>query len=493
MTISFNQIPGGLRVPFVGAEIDSSLASQGPALLVYRGILIGQKTDDGTAAAGSLHRVTSAAQVSQLAGRGSMLHRMAIAWFASNTSTELWIGVLADDGSAVAAEGTITVEDEDPSGATAGTLALYLGGVRVTVAVAEDDEQDDVAAAINTAINANSDLPVTSSVEANVVTVTFRHGGEVGNGYDMRDSYRDGEKVPDGITVDYDLPSGGQTNPDLSDLIAVLGDSWYHIWSHPYTDSGSLTAIENELASRFGPLRMIDGVAITSHAGSHSALTTLGDGRNSPHSSIVAQPGINVLTPPMEYAAEVAAITAYYGQIDPARPFQTLRMTHALPPVETDRFTLEERNQLLFEGIATTRVGAGDVVRLDRMITTYQEDDAGADDDAYLDVNTPLTLMYLRHDWRVRMQTRYPRHKLADSGTRFGPGQAVMTPQLGLAEAFGWFKEKEEQGLVENFAQFKQDAIAARNGSDPNRLDILLPPDLINQLIVVAGKFQWRL
>ena len=63
MTISFNQTPSALRVPFVSVEFDASQASQGPALLAYRALLVGQRTSGGTAVANSLHRVTSAAQV----------------------------------------------------------------------------------------------------------------------------------------------------------------------------------------------------------------------------------------------------------------------------------------------------------------------------------------------------------------------------------------------------------------------------------------------
>ena len=489
MAISFNQIGNDLRVPFVAAEFDPSRASQGPALLAYKALLVGQKLAAGTAVADTLYKVTSVAQVITLAGRGSMLHRQAIAWFAANTSTELWIGVLDDDGAAVKNARTITVTGP----ATAdGTLVLYPGGERITVAVTSGDVQNDIAAAINTAINAALDLPATSGVAANVVTVTQRNAGAAGNDYDIRDSYRDGEALPAGVTVAYAQTVAGATNPVLTNLIAALGDEWYHLWSHPYTDATSLTAIEGELASRFGPLRMIDGVAITSAFGSHATLTSLGDGRNSPHSVIAAQPGANPLTPAAEFAAEYAGIIARYGAADPARPFQTLAMTHALPPARVDRFTFSERNLQLFDGIATSRVGAGDVVQVERPVTTYQENAAGADDTAYLDVTTMLTLMYLRYSFRVRMQTRYPRHKLANDGTRFGAGQAVMTPKLGAAEALGWFRQMETLGLVEDFASFKASLLVERSVTDANRLDVLLPPDLINQLVVTATQIQFR-
>jgi phage tail sheath gpL-like len=492
MSISFNEIPSALRVPFVSAEFDSSQASQGPALLAYRALIIGQPAN-GTVVNNTLYRVTSVEQVIALAGRGSMLHRQAIAWFASNKVTETWIGVVFDDAAGVAATGTITVTG--PATA-AGTIALYLGGERVTVGVNSGDVQNAIATAIAAAINANLDLPVTAAAATNVVTVTFRNKGTVGNRYNLRHSFRDGEALPAGVAltiVQTGSVVAGTTNPALTNLIAALGDIWFQIWTHPYTDATSLTAIETELSSRFGPMRMIDGLAITSESGTFSGLTTLGGSRNSQHSCVVAPPGLNPLTPPMELAAEAAAITARFGAIDPARPFQTLPFSHAVPVAEADEWTLEERNLLLFEGIATSRIAAGGVVQMDRLITTFQENSAGADDTAYLDATTLLTLLYLRYSWRVRIQSRFPRHKLASDGTRFGPGQAVITPKIGKAEALGWFQQMEQLGLVEGFDQFKTDLVVERNATDVNRMDWLLSPDLINQLIVGAARFAFRL
>lgn len=489
MTISFDGI-GSPRVPFIAVEIDASQASQGPALLTYRALLIGQKTSAGTALANSLHIVTSVEQVITLAGRGSMLHRMAIGWFAVNRATEVWIGVLADNGAGNEAEGTITVTGP----ATAdGTIALYIGGVRITVGVASGDTDIDIADAIDTAINDATDLPFTSAVVDEVVTATFRHKGLVGNGHDIQHSLTTGESLPAGVGLTIVQPTGGTSNPTLTSLIAAMGDIWFNVIAHPYTDATSLTAIEQELASRNGPMRMIDGLAITAANSAFSTLVTLGDSRNSPHSVIVAPSGVNAHTPSMERAAEVAGLLAFYGSADPARPFQTLAMVNERPVAQADRWTLEERDQLLRHGIATTRVEAGDVVQLDRIITTYKTNAAGGADTAYLDATTLLTLMYLRFSFRARIQAKYPRHKLVDDGTRVGAGQAVITPKIGKAEALGWFREMETLGLVENFDQFKDDLIVERNVTDRNRLDFFLPPDIANQFIVGATKIGFRL
>jgi phage tail sheath gpL-like len=489
MTISFNSIPSSIRIPFVSVEIDNTLANQGAALLAYRVLLVGQKTSAGTAAANSLTRVTSASQVLTLAGRGSMLHRMALRYFQNNAFTETYIGVVEDNGAGVAANGTITVSG--PSTA-AGTVNLYLGGTLVTVAVASGDSANSIATAINAAINANLDLPVTSTVLNAVVTVTFRHKGLVGNSFDMRANYQDGEAYPAGVSLAFVALASGTTAPALTTLIAAMGDMWFQVWGMPYADSTTLTAVEAELSSRFGPMRMIDGVAITSAAGSASTLGTLGDTRNSPHVCITSQPGELPLTPPMEFAAAVAAVVALNANIDPARPFQTLALACVLEPAESDLFTNTERNLLLFDGVSTSKASGG-VVQIERLVTTYQTNGAGASDPSYLDATTMLTLLYLRFSFRNRILTRYPRHKLANDGTRYGAGQAVITPLIGKAEAVAWFREMEELGLVENFDSFVANLVVERNGSDANRLDFLLPPDLINQFIVGAVKIQFRL
>lgn len=489
--MQFNEIPTTLRVPFVAVEFDNSLAQQGAALLPYRALIIGQKIAAGTAAANSLHRVTTPEQVRDLAGRGSLLHRQAIAWFANNRFTETWIGVLEDNAAGVAASGSVLFGGAPTA---AGTLSLYIGGELIQVGVAAGAALADIASDVADAINAAADLPVTAAVNGvtpEQVDITARNKGEAGNDIDIRVNYQDGEELPAGLTATITAMANGATNPLLTNLIAALGDEWFQVWAHPYTDATSLTAIEGELADRFGPLRMIDGVAITAANDTHSNLGTLGDGRNSPHSCIVSTQ--NSPTPAFEYAAEVAAVVAFYANIDPGRPFQTLPLARAKAPAEADRFTLEERNLLLFDGISTTRVAAGGVVQIERLITTYKTNAAGAADTSYLDVTTMLTLLYLRYSFRNWILQRYPRHKLAGDDVRIASGQPIITPKIGKAEAIAWFRAMEELGLVENFAGFKEALVVERNAQNVNQLDWKLPPDIINQFIVGGVQIQFRL
>jgi len=490
VTISFNLIPQGLRVPGIFVEFDNSQAQPGLGGQPRRILVLAQKLPAGTALADTLVRLTTADQAKLAGGEGSMLHHIFEALKRQNRFTETWAVPLDDNGAGAQAAGTITFG----GAATApGTLNLYVAGRRVQIAVASGDAAADVATKAAAAITAATALPVTAVVDggtAEQVNVTARHAGELGNDIDLRFNRNAGEETPAGLTHTIVAMTGGTGNPDLASAIAALGDEWFHDWVLPYTDATSLTAVGAELLDRWGPTRPIDGYAYACRAGTHSALGTFGAGRNSPFVSVMGVEGSP--TPPYEWAGALAGVVSAAANTDPARPYQTLALRGVLPPDEGSRFTLDERNLLLFDGISTFTVDADGTVRLERLITTYQTNDAGSEDTSYLNANRLHTLSFLRASFRTRFATKYPRHKLGSDGTRYGPGQAILTPKAAKAEAVALFREWEALALVENVDQFKADLVVERNADDPDRLDFLLPPDLVDQLRIVGAQISPR-
>lgn len=490
MAISFNQIPAGMRVPFAYVEFDASGARRGSSVQPYKILVMGQKTSSGSVDELVPTRVTSKEQAAAYFGAGSLLHGMFTALFANNKTTEAIAIAIDDATSSAAAVGALLF-----GGTLAnGTLNLYIAGRLVRVPVLGSDTLAGLATRVAAVINANPALPVTAAVdgeEDKQVNLTAKNKGTLGNQIDVRLNYQDGEETPAGLTVAITAMADGATDPDVSEIIAVMGEDMYNLIALPWVDGTSLGAIEAELADRWGPIRMADGVAVAARNASHATLGTLGNSRNSEHLVVLGTKGMP--TPPWEYAAAVAGVAALSAQVDPARPFQTLPVFGVLPPASADRFTIEERNLLLHDGISTHTVDAGGTVRVERLITTYKTNPLGAADEAYLDLTTLLTISYLRYDFRNYFMGKYPRHKLASDGTRFAPGQAVITPKIGKAEAIAKFREWEGRGLVENIDQFKEELIVERNSQDPNRLDFFLPPDLVNQLVVTAVKIGFRL
>ena len=486
--ISFDSIPLDNRTPGVFVEIDATRATGGLPSTGQRILVIGQRLAAGAVAALVPTRIVTAGQAAQAFGRGSRLALMLAALKTANDATECWAIALDDAGAGVAATGTITVAG--PATA-AGAIALRIDGIAVPVAVPAGATAAQVATAIAAAVNALPDLPVTAAAAAAVVTLTARNKGTAGNDIDLRANFYQGEQLPAGIGLVLAAMAGGAANPDIGLAFAALGDAQYPTLVLPFADAGTLAAVDAELGARSGPMRMIESMAYGGLRGSPGALAAIGAARNGPYVSLIGAKASP--THPSCWAAAYAGQIAFYGGIDPARPFQTLALPGVLAPAIPDRFSHAERELLLRDGISTFTVDAGGTVLIERAITTYQVNAQGIEDIAYLDVNTPLTLFYLRRAVRSRIALKFPRHKLADDRANFGAGQNVVTPKIIRAELLALFRDLEEAGLVEDLDQFKADLIVQRNAADPNRVDALIPPNIVNQLRVFAGRVEFRL
>jgi phage tail sheath gpL-like len=480
--ISFNQVPNGMRVPFLYAEFDASNAQQGNSVMPYQMLCLGQMLSSGTATANVPVLVSSVAQAISLFGAGSMLHAQVERILAANSFTPLWVIPQADAGSSVAATGTIVITG--PATA-AGTISLYVAGRQILVGVNSGDSVATIGANIVAAANAVNDLPVSAAFATATLTFTARNKGPLGNNIDIRLNYFTSDApVPTGVTLTITAMSGGTGAPSISAAISAMGEVQYNVILMAYNDATNIGLMNVELVSRWGPLRQNDGVAFICDQDTQGNLVTFGSALNTQF--LVCAGIYQCPMPSYEISASMGAVVAYYANQDPARPFQTLPLPGILAPALSARFTLLQRNVLLNNGIATLNVDSSGNVLIERAVTTYQKNSAGAPDTSYLDVNTVLTLSFLRYDFRNMWLTKYARYKLGADGTRFGPGQAIITPGLGAAEAIAKFGEWETAGYVQNLTQFKKDLICEINPSDPNRLDFLLPPNLINQLMVTG-------
>jgi phage tail sheath gpL-like len=488
--IQFSTIPSNLLVPFVGVEIDNSNAVQQGEGLPYRVLILGQKTTGGTGVPNTIVPVTSSTRIGELAGRDSVTFGPGEVLFQNNVSMATYLGLVDDNAAGTAATGSIVIAG---TATEAGTIKFYTARRIISVPVLATETAAVVAAKLKTELTAQeSTLPFKGGTLATAtIPLTFNHKGEVGNGYPIAHSWQDGDKVPAGLTVTITPFTIGATNPSLASIIAAMGDEPYQEVIHPYTDATTLTAIETEMRRRFSGTVMQDGIAITVKHGSHGTLTTLGGTRNSPHSIIASDLGPNPITPAFEWAAAIAGQAGMSLMNDPAQPLQTLLLNGVVG--SKVKFTqIPERNLLLAAGIATTTEVVTGAPQIERLVTTYRLNGAGAPDPSYRDVTTMMTLAYLRWSFRNWMRTKHARDKLKSNGGRIPAGQAIITPAIAEAEAIAWFMQMEELGLVENRDLFKENLHAERN-ADVNRLDILLPPDLMNQLIVTAAKIEFRL
>ncbi|KWN77062.1 phage tail sheath subtilisin-like domain-containing protein [Burkholderia stagnalis] len=492
MTIAFKNIPSNLRVPLFYAELDNSKANTGAT--TQRALIIGQMTSSGTGTPNTPQISQGATEAKTIGGQGSMLALMTAAYRAADPFGEVWYLPLADDPAAIAASGSIAIT----AAATAnGTLNTYIAGQRVTLSVTSTQTTAQIATALAAAINAVGDLPVTATASTSTVTITAKNKGLAGNDIDIRLNYRGaagGETTPAGLALTITAMSGGTTNPSLTTGLANLLDQPFDFIVMPYTDSTSLDAIKSFLSSttgRWSWSKQIYGHAFAAYRGTLGALTTFGTGRNDEHVSVMGF--YDSPSPAWVWAADVAGTSASALRADPARPLQTLALSTVLAPPLASRFALTDRNTLLWDGISTFTVAQDGTVAIENLITTYQLNSFGQPDNSYLEVETLFTLAYVLRQLQSVVTSKYARMKLAADGTRFAPGSAIVTPGIIKADLIAQYQTLEYDGFVQKSQQFAQGLIVQQNSTNPNRVDVLYPAVLIDQLRIFALLMQFSL
>ena len=491
MSVSFNTIPSGIRVPLFYAEMDNSAAATPTTQTAS--LLIGQMIDGGKAVAGTPVYVSTPAMAKELFGRGSMIARMVEAYRNVDSFGQLVVIPVAD-GSGTAATGKITCTG---TAAEAGTISLYIGSDRVQVAVTEKMTAENAAKAIADAIALNKDLPVTAQASTGAVTLTAKNKGTLGNDIILAVNLRgaiNGEKDVMGLGVEIEKMSKGATDPDLSVAIDAMGDEQYDFIGVPYCEAATLDKLTekmNDTSGRWSPFQMIFGHVYAAKRGDVNTLTTFGKNRNNQHETVVGiEPSLPTHT--AEVLAAYVARTSVFISADPARPTQTGVLTGVMASPAGSRFVQNERQTLLENGIATLTTTVGSVM-IERAITTYQKNAFGDADASYLDSETLHTSAYVLRQMKSIITSKYGRHKLASDGTRFGAGQAIVTPSVIRGELIALYRRLELEGIVENADLFKKYLIVERNVNNPNRLDVLFPPDYVNQLRIFAVLNQFRL
>ena len=484
MAVSFNQIPSDVRVPLCYVEFDNSGALMATPVMEWRVLLLGAAEPDCDGPLMVPTLITSADQAARLWGRGSMIASMFRYAKRQGGILETWGLAVPDPDAAVAATGEVTLSD---ACSQAGLISLYIGGERVRVVAQPGEALATLAGRLAAAINADGELPVKAQAQtdkAGSILLTCRWKGATGNDVDLRVNYASDDALPKGLHVACTAMSNGAGAPEMDGIIAALGDTWWKAMACPWLAKSERDVLEEWLDTQFGPLRQQECQVFGAFRGTLAEASAFGNAGNSELVSVMAL-GASPSNP-WDMAAAYALTAATSLADDPARPLQTLELTGIRAPAREDRWNMEERNILLFDGMATYMVASDDTVQIEREVTMYQKNSWGMADPSYLDVQTPATLGYWRYAVRSRIMQKFPRCKLADDGTRYGAGQAVVTPSVIRAELVALHAELEEKGLLENAEAFKADLVVERNKDDRNRLDVVATPDLVNQFRIFA-------
>jgi phage tail sheath gpL-like len=415
------------------AALEISVAPQ-------RILFIGQKTSAGTATSGALvENIPNDNSENTLFGENSMLAGMIRSAKLINKVTQMDAIGLSDAGGAVAATGTVAFSG---TATEDGTLYITVGSTysyRYEIAVESGDTATVIGGKLETAINADTKVPVTATNTTGSVELEAVNAGLEGNAIGLR--Y---EGSVGGITITLTAFASGATNPTITSIFNAIGDKRYQtiVWPSTYT----LSVLTNFLGERFNVTNeVLDGVGITTITDTYANLLTAGNAQNS--QSLVMF-GNRKLTdtdlkgPSMlelnnivssQFAALRAlrftdgasisryvnatrgALDAFGGPALASLPYFNSPF-YNLPIIPTAKgFTKEEVDDLADAGIS---VFGNNVTRtqiiLSDVLTTYKTDSAGNPDISFKYLNYVDTISNIREYMVNNLRARFSQCRLTE-------------------------------------------------------------------------------
>ena len=403
-------------------------------------LFVGQMVAAGSATGGNLYENIQDNSEDTLFGAASQLAGMIRAARKLNPVTRFDAIPLDDNGSGVAATGTIAFTGTIT---TAGTISITIGSeldYTFDLAVSVGDTATVIGDALVAAITANLDTPFTASNTTGTVTITAANDGTLGNFiglvYDLGDSV--------GVTCALTAMASGATDPTLTGVFDVVGNNRYQGIVWPYFADTS--EVRSFLDARFNVTNeVLDGVAITSSVDTLANHLTRLNALNSQSLVDICDETTNETAfkgpAQMELsyikAAQFTAIRAYRltadasisqfvittnGPLDsiggPAlasKPYFNTPMPD-LPLYATGRgFTDTEIEQLHDAG--GTVIGnnsAGNTVVMGEVVTTYKTDTAGNADISFKYLNYVDTISNVREYYVNNYRTRFAQSRLTE-------------------------------------------------------------------------------
>jgi phage tail sheath gpL-like len=487
MSITFNSVPSNAAASKVFVEQEAVNRGTGSPLIPHKKLVMGHYNSGKSPTANVAQLILSLADAWDRYGRGSQLAAM-IEKAGVQDGVPVYAIPLAPDGSGVAAVGSLAFSG---TATAAGTLAIYIAGRRVTVAVAVGDTAAEVATAVAAAVNADLDLPVTASADTGTVTVTSRWAGESSNQISLQMNRRDTDVTPAGLSVTVtDVGSGtaGEEDPDVSTALAGLGDTWFTEIAFPFLSADALTALKAAGVTRDDPGVNRPFWAFAGYTGTRSAFITELGNHNSEWLTFVPVHGSP--SPAYEIAASAAKLAAQVQQNTPGRPLKN----QILPGVsagDTNDQTYAENDATVKAGGSTTENTEGGGVKVIDLVTTRITTDAGADTDAWRFAEIIPNIQFKRYALeQVFKASPYDQAVVISDDDLPGPSYAIR-PRAAKSRCIQLVDDWVSRGMSTSRDEIVAGITAEINGDNAGRIDVLIPDVPSAGLRILAAKLEW--
>ena len=462
-TIAFDSIPGSIRVPGRYIEFNTRNAVRGLPQNPQKMLLVAPMLATGTQAPLEPVQLFSDAEAADLFGAGSWAHLCVTQAFTNNQYLDLTVIGLADAAAGVAATATITVAGAATS---VGVVSAIIAGKAYQVSVSNGEAATDLAERLAAVIN-TPDSPVQAVNAVGTITLTAKCKGEIGNELSISTKCTAAD-----VVLTPTVFAAGDVNADISEALDIVAGKHYHVISSAFSDVENAAKLSDHIESVSNAIEKRGCIGVMGWRGTLATGTTfsskLNDGR------ITVAWYKNAVEANAIIAAGYAAVLAF--EEDPAKPLNTLEVKGLSITPDSAWPLYAETNNALYNGLTPLTV-VSNRVQIMRAVSTYTTNATGTDDPALLDITTIRTLDYVRTAIDQRIALRFPRDKLMNK-----------TALRVRSEILDVLVKCEEAEILEDVLENKAKLVVQRNPNDANRLDAMVPADVVNGLHVFAAR-----
>jgi phage tail sheath gpL-like len=349
----------------------------------------------------TVYSVLSPEQAGDLFGFGFQAHRLVRAAWKGSQGVPMYVMPVDDDAAGV--QGAGEIDYTGTTSASAGNVYFYIAGELVQIPVAKGDDATTVGDTTVTKITNDTNLPVTASNLAGVVTITAKDSNIDTNDISLTVNQILGQETAEGVTLAItDMAAGaGIMLNDMATALNALGtgdqqnQDYYteiiHGWSVQTAVLDDLSEYNGEGNDKVGnwsatvhrPFRTLSGDVATGSSGL-TAAKALGNGRKTLDrtNGLISVPGSP--NHPAEIAATVLGYMARFNQEDPNRTMNGVALSGVLPGKGDDDWTkdVDSRNDAVKAGVSPTYVTGGAVEALN-VLTFYHPDSVTSSSNGY--------------------------------------------------------------------------------------------------------------
>jgi len=488
--VTFDLVPSNAAASGVFIEQKNVRLGVGGLIAPRSIVMIGQYNDDKTTVVNNIpRRISVAGQEDTLYGQGSMLAlSIKRAREGSNGAIPIFALPVAPHGSGVKAAGSLVVTG---TASAAGTIALYIGGTKVTHAVVNGATGAAVTAALATTVNAVLDLPVTSAFSSPNLVITAKNAGVVGNTIALALNLESGDATPAGLSISLVQLTSGANNPStLQTALDNLGNVFYTDIHCPYVDATSLNILRDFYVTKIAPSVKKPFVGFAPNNEDYATYLATGTERNSEAISFVPTFQSNTLS--YLASAFICGYASLWWQSNPGRPIRGKAIPGVRVPSTLVNWTYEQKDALVKAGCSTLAISPDGQFVMEDLVTTRKTNDLGA---AVTDLRFTEILSNL--------QTKIYSMDQVFSASPFINGVVVddnSTVDLDYAIrpkfCAGTLKKLVDdlwvpRGLTKNRDAVVGSIVAEINSGNGGRIDLSIQDDLAAGLKIIAVSYNW--